>query len=92
MATVEPAILSAVTSVIAAASGRPVEGLGADTLIEDLPLDSMALVEALFTLEERFDVTIPFQAAAAGQGGGIATLGELARQIGALRSVPGRAV
>ncbi|MGH1368982.1 MAG: acyl carrier protein [Maritimibacter sp.] len=33
-----------------------------DMSLEDLGLDSMALVEALFVLEERFEVSVPFNA------------------------------
>lgn len=33
-----------------------------DATLEDLGVDSMALVEAVFTMEEAFDIDIPFNA------------------------------
>lgn len=33
-----------------------------DQTLEDLSLDSMALVEAIFAIEEEFDLTVPFNA------------------------------
>jgi acyl carrier protein len=33
-----------------------------DQTLEDLSIDSMALVEAIFAIEEEFDITVPFNA------------------------------
>jgi acyl carrier protein len=33
-----------------------------DSTLEELGIDSLGLVESIFTLEERFDITIPFNA------------------------------
>ncbi len=33
-----------------------------DQTLEDLSVDSMALVEAIFAIEEEFDITVPFNA------------------------------
>lgn len=33
-----------------------------DNSLDDLGIDSMALVEAIFSIEETFDITVPFNA------------------------------
>ena len=33
-----------------------------DQTLEDLSIDSMALVEAIFAIEEEFDISVPFNA------------------------------
>ena len=33
-----------------------------ESTLEDLGIDSLGLVESIFALEERFDITIPFNA------------------------------
>ena len=40
---------------------RP-EDVAADARVDDLGLDSLGKVEAIFALEERFGITIPFNA------------------------------
>lgn len=39
-----------------------------DDTLESLGLDSMALVETIFALEETFDITVPYNANAPQQG------------------------
>ena len=52
---------------------------------QDLGLDSLALVEAIFALEEEFDIFIPFNAQdPAATGFDISTLGELVAEVEAL--------
>ena len=36
--------------------------LSMDQTLEDLSIDSMALVEAIFAIEEEFDISVPFNA------------------------------
>ena len=36
--------------------------VAADAQVEDLGLDSLGKVEAIFALEERFDISVPFNA------------------------------
>uniref|UniRef100_UPI004047D46F acyl carrier protein n=1 Tax=Yoonia sp. TaxID=2212373 RepID=UPI004047D46F len=36
--------------------------LALDNSLDDLGIDSMALVEAIFAIEEAFDITVPFNA------------------------------
>ena len=55
-------ILSRVIAIVAEQAGRPPQELGADTRLEALGLDSIALVEVIFGLEEQFDISIPFNA------------------------------
>ncbi|MDP3194451.1 acyl carrier protein [Tabrizicola sp.] len=38
------------------------EEIAAEAVIDDLGLDSLGKVEAIFALEERFDISIPFNA------------------------------
>ncbi|WP_318527557.1 acyl carrier protein [Defluviimonas sp. WL0002] len=51
-----------VIAILSAQSGVPAASMTAETLISDLGLDSLGLVETIFALEERFGVTIPFNA------------------------------
>ena len=44
-----------------------------DDTLEDLGLDSMALVETIFALEETFDITVPYNANAPQESGFDAT-------------------
>lgn len=36
--------------------------VGLDNSLEDLGIDSMALVESIFAIEEAFDISVPFNA------------------------------
>ncbi|MBV1902829.1 MAG: acyl carrier protein [Marinosulfonomonas sp.] len=38
-----------------------------DQTLDDLGIDSLALVEAIFAIEERFDITVPFNANTPGE-------------------------
>jgi acyl carrier protein len=38
------------------------EEIAADAQLDDLGLDSLGKVEAIFALEERFDISVPFNA------------------------------
>jgi len=40
-----------------------------DSRLADLGIDSLGLVEAIFAIEEEFDVTVPFNANEPGQSG-----------------------
>jgi acyl carrier protein len=40
----------------------PPSEIAADARVDDLGLDSLGKVEAIFALEERFDVSVPFNA------------------------------
>jgi acyl carrier protein len=40
-----------------------------DSTLEELAIDSLGLVESIFAIEERFDITVPFNANAPGSSG-----------------------
>ena len=57
-----PDVAKKVRAIIAGqAMVTPVD-LTPDTRLSDLGLDSLGLVECLFSLEETFDITVPFNA------------------------------
>lgn len=51
-----------VKKIIADQAMIPVEDVRDDASPEDLGLDSLALVEIVFAIEEAFDVSVPFNA------------------------------
>jgi acyl carrier protein len=55
-------IEAAVIEVLAAQLLLPPSEIAADARVDDLGLDSLGKVEAIFALEERFGITIPFNA------------------------------
>lgn len=53
------------------------ETLTPDCALADLGLDSLAMVEAIFAIEEAFDITIPFKTQyGSGQDGGVHEAGD----------------
>ncbi len=55
-------IEQAVIAILAQQLLLPPEDIAADARIDDLGLDSLGKVEAIFALEERFDIQVPFNA------------------------------
>lgn len=56
--------------------------LGDDTALADIGLDSLALVEVIFAIEEAFDVHVPFNANAPEAGGfDASTVGSVAAAV-----------
>ena len=55
-------IEQAVIAILARQLLLPPEEIARDALIDDLGLDSLGKVEAIFALEEQFDIAIPFNA------------------------------
>ncbi len=55
-------IETAVIEILAAQLLLPPSRIAPDARIADLGLDSLGKVEAIFALEERFGITIPFNA------------------------------
>jgi acyl carrier protein len=51
-----------VVRILAEQAMLDVEDLKPETTLEDLALDSLALVEVIFAIEETFDVNVPFNA------------------------------
>lgn len=62
-AKIEAAVIEvAVIEILAQQALLPVASIAADARLDDLGLDSLGRAEALFALEERFDINIPFNA------------------------------
>lgn len=55
-------IEAAVIEILAGQLLLPPAEVAPDARIEDLGLDSLGKVEAIFALEERFDISVPFNA------------------------------
>lgn len=55
-------IEAAVIEILAAQLLLPASEIAPDARVDDLGLDSLGKVEAIFALEERFGITIPFNA------------------------------
>lgn len=51
-----------IREIIALQAGIDVNALADDASFEQLGLDSMALVELIFAVEEAFDISVPFNA------------------------------
>jgi acyl carrier protein len=60
-------IAQKVIAIIAAQALIPPGEIALDDTVETLGLDSLGLVEAIFAIEEAYDITVPFNAAAAGE-------------------------
>jgi acyl carrier protein len=56
------AVEAQVIAILARQARVEADMLRPDTMLEDLALDSMALVELIFALEEEFDIAVPFNA------------------------------
>lgn len=53
---------AAVIGILARQALLPETAVPPDARLEEIGLDSLGLAEALFALEERFDISIPFNA------------------------------
>jgi acyl carrier protein len=60
--TTRAEIEEAVIAILATQLLLPASEIAPDARIDDLGLDSLGKVEAIFALEERFGLTIPFNA------------------------------
>ena len=63
------AIADEVSQIISTQLEIPLERLTPDTALQDLGIESLDLIEIIFALEEKFDISIPYnanEAAAAG--------------------------
>jgi acyl carrier protein len=82
------AIIDDVRSIIAKSLNIPVERLAADSRLDELGAESLDVIEIVFGLEEKFNITIPLKAddatrlAASGKGGSedmpFSTVGDVA--------------
>jgi acyl carrier protein len=55
-------VLYEVKQIIAKQARVPVDKLTADTRLEDIGIESIDVIEIVFALEEKFGVTLPFNA------------------------------
>ena len=51
-----------VVQILADQAVMEVEDVKSDDSLEDLGIDSLGLVEAIFAIEEKFDIQVPFNA------------------------------
>lgn len=58
-----------VVAIIAMQAVLDVADVTPDSTLESLGIDSLGLVEAIFAIEEAFDISVPFNANDPGQGG-----------------------
>jgi acyl carrier protein len=56
------AIIDDVRTIIAKSLNIPVDGLTAQTRLDELGAESLDVIEIVFGLEEKFDITIPLKA------------------------------
>jgi acyl carrier protein len=56
------AIIDDVRSIVAKSLNIPVERLTPDTRLDELGAESLDVIEIVFGLEEKFDITIPLKA------------------------------
>jgi acyl carrier protein len=78
-------IEATVTGILAAATGRPGAEIAAGQALDDLGLDSIGMVEALFAIEEALGIALPISAG----DGAPQTVGDLvalARRLVAARA------
>lgn len=75
-------IRARVHALIAEQAMVPVETVRDDDALTDLGIDSMGVVEAIFAIEEAFDVTVPFNANAPTEGGlDVSTVGSVVAAV-----------
>ena len=78
--------LPKVIQVISRRMRRPADELSAETLIEDIGVDSADLLELIFELEDSFGVELPFTAF---DRVPLSTVGDLAMVVSARLPAPG---
>lgn len=73
-----------VRAILARQLMRDPASLSAEMRLDDLGADSMALVETIFAIEEVFEVQVPFNANAPGEGFDLSTVGAVIAGVEAL--------
>jgi acyl carrier protein len=73
-------ILEDVKQIIAKQINVPVEQLNADTKLAELGVESLDVIEIVFALEEKFDISIPFNANDSAMEA-FATIGQVANAV-----------
>jgi len=78
-------VRSKVIEIIAEQALLDVSDVSADMSMDDLGIDSLGLVEAIFSIEEAFDVKVPFNANAPDRTEfDISTVGSVIRSVESL--------
>src|ERR1700678_1503826 len=86
------AVIDDVQAIIAKSLNIPIERLTPDSRLDELGAESLDVIEIVFGLEEKFDITIPLKAdeatrlTTADKGGGsqdapFSTVGEVAQSV-----------
>lgn len=72
-----------IVSIIAAQALRAPESLHLESTIDEIGLDSLGLVEAIFSIEEAFDISVPFNPNEpdASPDFTVSTLGDIIRSV-----------
>lgn len=74
-----------VIAILAAQALRAPADLSRAMTLQDLGIDSLGLAEVIFAIEEGFDVSVPFNANAPGEGGlDLRTVGAVCDAVEAL--------
>lgn len=84
------ATLERLQSLLARDFGIKAEVLQPDATLESMDIDSLRMLEILFSVEEEFKVTVPSEQAALRER--VKTLGDLAAYIDELAAAPAKAV
>ena len=80
-----------VRRIVAEQAMVPVAEVTPDTAPADLGVDSMGLVEAIFAIEEAFDIRVPFNANAPGESDfDVSSVAAIAAAVDRLRAEQGR--
>jgi acyl carrier protein len=58
-----------------------VEDIDARTVLDAIGIDSVGLVEVIFDIEDRFDITVPDSAEAGGIGSDFKTAGDVVKAV-----------
>ena len=82
-----------VIAILSQHSGVRAEEIGAGTEVASLGLDSLGLVETIFALEERFGISIPFNANTPEEDSGfdLTTVAGIVSGVEALQAQPAAA-
>lgn len=79
---VDPSIRDRVHAILAEQAMIPPEEVTDDQSLSDIGIDSMGVVEAIFAIEEAFDVQVPFNANAPEDSAfDISTVGTVVRAV-----------
>ena len=78
-------VASSVIGIIAEQAMLPAAEISPDDTLESLGVDSLGLVEAVFAIEEKFDIQVPFNANEPGQSSfDISSVGSIIKAVEAL--------